>query len=488
MAMLVKDGSALAARLGPDLTVQIPDDTTSPFVRLAELLHSSAAHPAVLLTDAVLVAASAIAVATTPPARIGVLSLLPLGAVIGLYRRRACLESQGLVWYARALALPTALLVAALLLWPQAGTWRMEAARGVGVAACLMLAVRAILWFGLAVSRRRGVGLRPTLVSGPAAAVDQVLRRLSAFPECGLRATSVHIPLERSEQRSAQRSARPGPGIAPRRALDLIDHRHVEAVLLVSAGGDRGTYDELVQRGEGSGIEYGLVVPLAAHAGGPFRSRIGDLGIVPLGQVNYSSRKMPGKRVFDVVLSAAFLTMLFPALGFIAIAVKLSDRGPAFYAQERVGRGGGLFKMWKFRSMVIGADQMVADHQHDNYNNGLLFKLEADPRITRIGSWLRRLSVDELPQLFNVLKGDMSFVGPRPLPVDPDAFDEVAGKRHSVRPGITGPWQVHGGHALSYEDMVSLDLSYITGWSFRHDLWLLALTVPALLVRRAPVV
>jgi lipopolysaccharide/colanic/teichoic acid biosynthesis glycosyltransferase len=297
----------------------------------------------------------------------------------------------------------------------------------------------------------------------------------------------VHIPRERDDQRGAS-SGRPEHGIAPRRALDLIDDRQVDAVLLVSAGGDRGTYDELVQRGEGSGIEYGLVVPLAAHAEDPFRSRIGDLVIVPLGQVNYSSRRMPGKRLFDILASGAMLLLLLPVLVVVAIAVKLSDRGPAFYAQERVGRDGRLFKMWKFRSMVVGADQMVDEHREANVNNGLLFKLENDPRITRIGNWLRRLSIDELPQLFNVLTGDMSFVGPRPLPVAPEKFDDVAAKRHSVRPGITGPWQVHGGHALSYEDMVSLDLAYITGWSFRRDLWLLALTVPALLVRRAPVV
>jgi lipopolysaccharide/colanic/teichoic acid biosynthesis glycosyltransferase len=197
---------------------------------------------------------------------------------------------------------------------------------------------------------------------------------------------------------------------------------------------------------------------------------------------------MPGKRLFDVAASGVLLFLLLPVFAAVAAAIKLSDRGSAFYTQERVGRDGRPFKMWKFRSMVTGADQMVEEHQDANVNNGLLFKLQDDPRITPVGGWLRRLSLDELPQLCNVLRGDMSFVGPRPLPVDPGAFDEVALKRHSVRPGITGPWQVHGGHALSYEDMVSLDLAYITGWSFRHDLWLLALTLPALVVRRAPVV
>ena len=133
--------------------------------------------------------------------------------------------------------------------------------------------------------------------------------------------------------------------------------------------------------------------------------------------------------------------------------------------------------MWKFRSMIVGADALVDEHADQNVNDGLLFKIKDDPRITPVGAVLRRLSLDELPQLFNVLRGEMSFVGPRPLPVEPDAFDDLAAKRHSVRPGITGPWQVHGGHALSYDDMVALDLSYINGWRFRHDMWLF-LTLP----------
>jgi lipopolysaccharide/colanic/teichoic acid biosynthesis glycosyltransferase len=193
------------------------------------------------------------------------------------------------------------------------------------------------------------------------------------------------------------------------------------------------------------------------------------------------------KRVFDITAAASLLLLLMPALALVAAAVALVEGRPVLFGQHRVGRGGRLFTIWKFRSMVRGADEMVEHHRDRNFNNGLLFKLEGDPRVTRLGAFLRRYSIDELPQILNVLKGDMSFVGPRPLPVDPSAFDDVAAQRHAVRPGITGPWQVQGGHALSYEDMVELDLAYIAGWSFRHDLWLLVRTLPALAIRRAPV-
>ena len=136
--------------------------------------------------------------------------------------------------------------------------------------------------------------------------------------------------------------------------------------------------------------------------------------------------------------------------------------------------------------MFPGADQLTDHYAGSNVADGLLFKLPDDPLVTPVGNVLRRLSLDELPQLVNVLLGDMSLVGPRPLPVEPDEFDPLAQRRHWVRPGITGPWQVSGGHLLDYEDMIKLDLAYVDGWSLRRDLWLLVMTVPTVLVRRSP--
>jgi lipopolysaccharide/colanic/teichoic acid biosynthesis glycosyltransferase len=134
--------------------------------------------------------------------------------------------------------------------------------------------------------------------------------------------------------------------------------------------------------------------------------------------------------------------------------------------------------------MVVGADRLLEQYVDLNATNGLLFKLADDPRVTKVGKVLRRLAIDELPQLFNVLAGHMSIVGPRPLAVDPTDFDEVGHERHVVRPGLTGAWQVHGGNALSYEDMVQIDVAYIANWSLWLDLRILARTPGALLVRR----
>jgi lipopolysaccharide/colanic/teichoic acid biosynthesis glycosyltransferase len=227
-------------------------------------------------------------------------------------------------------------------------------------------------------------------------------------------------------------------------------------------------------------MTYSVTAPAA-------RARVGDLGNVLLGQVHCRIRPMPGKRAFDVIVSVIALAALLAFFPAVALAIKLWDRGPVFYSQLRVGKDGLLFRIWKFRSMIVGAEAFLDEHRHANVTDGLLFRMEKDPRVTRVGALLRRCSIDELPQLFNVLRGEMSFVGPRPLAVDPEDFDEVATRRHAIRPGITGPWQVGGGNALSYDEMVSMDLGYIAGWSFRTDLWLLVRTVPVLLNSRVVV-
>ena len=194
----------------------------------------------------------------------------------------------------------------------------------------------------------------------------------------------------------------------------------------------------------------------------------------------------PGKRLVDLTLAAVCLLAFAPLMIITAVAVKLYDGGPVLYRQQRVGRGGKPFLMMKFRSMVVDAELMKAGLHHRNVTNGLLFKVDGDPRITPVGRILRRLSLDELPQLWNVLRGDMSMVGPRPLPVDPADFGTVDNQRHRVSPGITGTWQLSGGNGLTYEDMIRLDLAYIDNWSLPLDLWLLLRTVPALFVRTGP--
>lgn len=191
------------------------------------------------------------------------------------------------------------------------------------------------------------------------------------------------------------------------------------------------------------------------------------------------------KRSVDIVGSSILLLMLSPLFLITALAVKLTSKGPVFFAQTRAGLGGRPFKMYKFRSMVVGADAQKAKLQAQNEATGPVFKMTRDPRITSVGRWIRKLSIDELPQLFNVLVGDMSLVGPRP-----PTFDEVGKydlwqrRRLEVTPGLTCIWQVSGRCNIDFENWVRMDIQYSKKRSFLYDLKLLASTVPAVLFMR----
>jgi exopolysaccharide biosynthesis polyprenyl glycosylphosphotransferase len=190
------------------------------------------------------------------------------------------------------------------------------------------------------------------------------------------------------------------------------------------------------------------------------------------------------KNVMDRVLSAILLVLLVPVFLVIALMIKIGDRGPVFFKQSRVGREGKVFKVIKFRTMYPDAEERLAQLIDQNESDGLLFKIRDDPRITPIGRVLRRTSLDELPQLINVLKGEMSLVGPRPLPAEDGDFLGDVRRRLLVKPGITGLWQVSGRSELSWDDAVRLDLYYVDNWSLAFDLVILWRTVGVVLARR----
>lgn len=191
------------------------------------------------------------------------------------------------------------------------------------------------------------------------------------------------------------------------------------------------------------------------------------------------------KRVFDLLGATLIGLLVAPLFLVLALWIKREDGGPVFYRQERVGRDGRTFHCWKFRSMVVGADRLVADLRRDHGVDALMFKMADDPRITAPGRFLRRFSLDELPQLWNVVRGDMSLVGPRPpLPSEAEAYDDSVARRLRVRPGMTGLWQVSGRSDLSWEDTVRLDLYYVDNWSMVQDLAILFRTVSAVLGSR----
>jgi exopolysaccharide biosynthesis polyprenyl glycosylphosphotransferase len=203
------------------------------------------------------------------------------------------------------------------------------------------------------------------------------------------------------------------------------------------------------------------------------------IGFAPVAPVSWL------KRAFDLVFGSLALLGLAPFMLAIALAIKLDSPGPVFYAQERVGKDGVRFRMWKFRSMRRDADTLLAELRASNEATGPLFKMRRDPRVTTVGRVLRRSSLDELPQLFNVLLGQMSLVGPRPpVPSEVAQYEDWQHGRLRAVPGMTGLWQVSGRSDVPFHDMVRLDLHYIRNWSLWLDLEIILRTVPAVVGNR----
>jgi exopolysaccharide biosynthesis polyprenyl glycosylphosphotransferase len=206
---------------------------------------------------------------------------------------------------------------------------------------------------------------------------------------------------------------------------------------------------------------------------------VAGLPLIHVEKPQYSGAKRFQKRAFDIVLSIVVLTGALPLMSAAAIAIKLTSKGPVFYRSERIGLDGKPFQVIKFRTMVDGADAQIEALRASNESvGGVLFKMRHDPRVTSVGRLLRRYSIDELPQFFNVLRRDMSVVGPRPpLRCEVDTYSHQVRRRLLVMPGITGLWQISGRSDLSWEDSVRLDLSYVENWSITNDFLIAAKTV-----------
>ena len=218
------------------------------------------------------------------------------------------------------------------------------------------------------------------------------------------------------------------------------------------------------------------VAPALLDVAGP-RTTIRPIAGLPLLHMDhpeFSGVRRLIKSVFDRALASTALVLLLPVIGAVALAIMLGDSGPVLFRQTRAGKDGQPFTLYKFRTMVVDAEQRKAQLMGLNDSDGLLFKMRQDPRVTRVGSWLRRYSLDELPQLINVLLGDMSLVGPRPaLPEEISLYGDYVRRRLAVKPGITGLWQVNGRSNLPWDEAVRLDVRYVENWSFVLDLQIL---------------
>jgi exopolysaccharide biosynthesis polyprenyl glycosylphosphotransferase len=352
----------------------------------------------------------------------------------------------------------------------------VEAALFAGAALVLVPVVRGSIrsWiFPRVMERRR------TLIVGGGEEARLVHRKLRTHPEYGLDVVGFL---------AADEDEVPGPMLGSSRDIArLVDELEIDRVLLASSIADHEEMLDLLRTVRRPDVQISIVPRyneiFTSHATLDDVEGMPVVTLPPL-RLGRSSRLL--KRSFDVCASGAALTLLAPLLGVVALLVRLDSPGPALYRQKRRGRGGSTFEIVKFRTMRVGAENERFDLVHLNEVDGPLFKIKGeDPRVTRVGAFLRRTSIDEFPQFWNVLRGDMSLVGPRPFVVhEADQITGWASKRLDMTPGITGLWQVLGRNDIPFDEMTKLDYLYVTNWSLWWDLKILCQTIPVVLGKR----
>jgi exopolysaccharide biosynthesis polyprenyl glycosylphosphotransferase len=270
------------------------------------------------------------------------------------------------------------------------------------------------------------------------------------------------------------------------RTLDIVRQAQASGVVIAASALDLASTNRLVRELTEAGVHVELSSSLRDIASNRLIMRpLGRFPVVYVEPVRRSGWRSHAKRCFDLAMATVALVLMAPVLFLCALAIKLDSAGPVVFKQERVGRHGRRFRVYKLRTMVVDAEAQLANIAHLNEADGPLFKVRNDPRITRVGRFLRKTSLDELPQLVNVLRNEMSMVGPRPaLPREVLEWDEELRNRLRVRPGITGMWQVNGRSDTTFEDYQRLDLYYVDNWSLVTDLLIVLKTVPAVLFSR----
>jgi exopolysaccharide biosynthesis polyprenyl glycosylphosphotransferase len=366
------------------------------------------------------------------------------------------------------------------LLWAVGQSGRIsQFGRFVILGALALTLERAALYLLLHVLRRHGFDSRNVCVVGSWESASDADQRFSRHPEWGLRVSCVGLgPVE-----ARQYVRYPGGEPVSTSLEDLIRTQVIDEILIALAAEDLPRERSTVSLCQ----EYGLVGRVLLHPNiseltQPHLEVFTGESTITVGRVPGDSPAAVWKRVIDIVLASALLLLLSPLMLISALLVKLSLPGPIIFKQRRAGLHGRPFVVYKFRTMVDGAERMLHALAHRSVTSGPVFKDRADVRVTPVGRLLRRFSIDELPQLFNVLAGDMSLVGPRPLPLHEAA--EIFGvhrRRFSMRPGITCLWQVNGRSNIEFSKWMSYDLQYVDRWSLWLDAKLLLQTIPAVL-------
>ncbi|MDJ0312344.1 sugar transferase [Arthrobacter sp. H35-D1] len=337
---------------------------------------------------------------------------------------------------------------------------------------CLLVASRWMWRNWLGRQRARGRSLSGAVVVGEAKDVRYVITQLSRNLSAGYKVAGVALTTPQDQIR-LQAPWHEVPEMANSEDIASTVKRTGAQTVIVAGKlpGGPAAVQELGWRLGDMSCELVLASSLTNVAGPRVHFRpVEGLPLMHVELPQYSGGKHVIKRAMDVVLSAVALLLLAPLLGALALIVRLDSHGPSFFHQERVGRNGKPFTMVKFRSMVSNAEQLREQLAEANEGSGVLFKLSSDPRVTRAGQWMRRYSLDELPQFWNVLLGHMSLVGPRPpLATEVAGYERPTHRRLLIKPGITGLWQINGRSDLEWNEAVRLDLYYVENWSLTGD-------------------
>jgi exopolysaccharide biosynthesis polyprenyl glycosylphosphotransferase len=362
--------------------------------------------------------------------------------------------------YSRAVYVYSAILIVALL-------------------GCERLIIRTII----SKQRKQGKGVDRVLIVGAGEVGRALMRNIVAQPDLGYQIIGfVDDHYERGHTDIGRFKALGGTDNLPQ----LLREHSVDEVILTLPWSARKKIMNIMELCQRQSIAIKIVPDLFQLS--LSRVAIDDVGGVPLIAVREIKIGMWDavlKRAIDLVLGILVLVIIAPILLIVGIAVRIDSPGPAIFAQQRVGRGGKPFTVYKFRTMRVGAETEVDKLRALNEADGPLFKIKNDPRNTRLGRLLRRTSIDELPQFFNVVRGDMSIVGPRPaIPAEVDHYQQWHKRRLEVMPGLTGLWQVSGRSELTFDEMVMLDIYYIENWTPWMDIWIMLKTVPTILFAR----
>lgn len=342
---------------------------------------------------------------------------------------------------------------------------------------------RAVFRQILAHWRKRGIGVDRVLIVGAGEVGRALMRNVVAQPDLAYQVIGfVDDAAERGQTDIGRFSALGGTENIPR----LLREHQIDEVIITLPWTARDKIVRILNLCQRARVTAKIVPDLFQLS--LSRITIDDVGGIPLISVRETRMSLLGsviKRAIDILGTLALLIVFAPVMSIIALLIRFDSAGPIIFAQKRVGRSGREFIAYKFRTMRVGADEEKATLNGLNEATGPIFKIRNDPRRTRVGRWIRRTSLDELPQFFNVLKGDMSIVGPRPaLPEEVEKYQDWHKRRLEVAPGITGLWQVSGRGDMIFDEMVMLDIYYIENWTPWADLWIMLRTVPTILLAR----